>query len=385
MRLLILTDGIQPFVIGGMQKHSFSLAQQLALLGHQVTLVHCVASSAKVPDQEELLHVFGAEAMKNMEVIGMKFPAPAWYPGHYLKESYIYSRQIYDKLKDRLNEFDFIYAKGFTAWYFMEQKSKGKKLPKIGLKFHGYEMFQKPANFKMRIHNWMLSGPTKWNNYHADYIFSYGGKITQLLRDLQIVRDAIIEIPTGIDQTWIADRLPERVNRDFVFIGRYERRKGIEEINAAISHLAGQTKFHFHFIGPIPPSAKIKSDQVTYHGSISDKNEIKKILDRCGVLVTPSHSEGMPNVIMEGMARGLAVLGTDVGAVASVVTSENGWFVLPGDIKSLEEQILHISKMDDASLRTKQEASLRQIREFTWEKIGALTALRISQRIQPNS
>lgn len=385
MKLLILTDGIQPFVIGGMQKHSFSLAQQLSLLGHHVTLVHCVASSGRIPSQQDLIDAFGEEAMKNLEVIGMKFPAPAWYPGHYLKESYIYSHQIFDKLKDRLNEFDFIYAKGFTAWYFMEQKMKGKKLPKIGLKFHGYEMFQKPANFKMRMHNWMLSGPTKWNNYHADYIFSYGGKITQLLRDLDIVRDAIIEIPTGIDHAWIVNRLPDKMRRDFVFIGRYERRKGIEEINAALQTLIGQQEFHFHFIGPIPPSAKIKSEKITYHGSISDKNEIKKILDGCGVLVTPSHSEGMPNVIMEGMARGLAVLATDVGAVASVVTADNGWFVAPGDVKSLEDQMIRIIQMSDESLKAKQDSSLKKIKEFTWEKIGALTALRISQRLKPNS
>ncbi len=381
MKLLILTDGIQPFVIGGMQKHSFSLARQLAILGHQVTLVHCVASSAKLPDKQEIESAFGIEAMQNLEVIGFKFPAPSWYPGHYLKESYIYSRQVYDKLKDRLSDFDFIYAKGFTAWYFLEQKSKGKALPKIGLKFHGYEMFQKPANLKMRLHNWMLSGPTKWNNVHADYIFSYGGKITQILKDLGIVRDAIIEIPTGIDEAWIQKGHQSETRRDFVFIGRFERRKGVEEINHALQSLIGKKNFHFHFIGPIPPSVKIKSDQITYHGSISDKNEIRSILDRCGVLVTPSHSEGMPNVIMEGMARGLAVLTTDVGAISSVVNQENGWFVTPGDAEGLKNQIQEIIELTDDQLRTKQESSLKRIREFTWEKIGELTAARIAQRL----
>lgn len=381
MKILLLTDGIQPFVIGGMQKHSFSLAQQLALGGHQVTLFHCVPTSGKLPNKDELTEVFGIEAMKNLEIIGLKFPPPAWYPGHYLKESYMYSRQIYDKVKDHLNSFDFIYAKGFTAWYFLEKKSKGEKMPKVGLKFHGYEMFQPPANFKMRIHNWMLSGPTKWNNFHSDYIFSYGGKITQILRDLGVVRDAIIEIPTGIDALWIREKLPLETQRAFVFIGRFERRKGVEEINAALKNLIGKQNFEFHFIGPIPPSAKIKSTHITYHGSISDKKEIQKILDKCGVLVTPSHSEGMPNVIMEGMARGLAVLTTDVGAISSVVNQDNGWFVKPGNPQDLETALEKIIELTDDELRQKQQTSLRLIREFTWEKIGELTALRISQRI----
>jgi glycosyltransferase involved in cell wall biosynthesis len=44
----------------------------------------------------------------------------------------------------------------------------------------------------------------------------------------------------------------------------------------------------------------------------------------------------MPNVIMEGMARGLAVLTTDVGAISSVVNQDNGWFVKPGNSQDLE-------------------------------------------------
>lgn len=88
--------------------------------------------------------------------------------------------------------------------------------------------------------------------------------------------------------------------------------------------------------------------------------------------------EGMPNVIMEGMA-GLAVLTTDVGAISSVVNQENGWFVTPGDAEGLKNQIQEIIELTDDQLRTKQESSLKRIREFTSEKIGELTAARIAK------
>ena len=42
MKVLMITDGINPFVIGGMQKHSANLAKHLTLSGCKVTLVHCV-------------------------------------------------------------------------------------------------------------------------------------------------------------------------------------------------------------------------------------------------------------------------------------------------------------------------------------------------------
>ena len=52
---------------------------------------------------------------------------------------------------------------------------------------------------------------------------------------------------------------------------------------------------------------KIDSKQIKYHGSISKFEEIQKILIECDVLVCPSWSEGLPNVILEALANGLAV------------------------------------------------------------------------------
>jgi glycosyltransferase involved in cell wall biosynthesis len=387
MKLLILTDGITPFVIGGMQKHSYELTKNLAMLGHQITLVHCIYGTAKMPSKEEIADAFGDAARQNIETITLRFPAASWYPGHYVKESYIYSKWIYDKMKERLNTFDFIYAKGFSAWYFLEKKSKGQKMPPVGIKFHGYEMLQKPGNLKMKMHNLILRSPVIWNNRHADYIFSYGGKITEIITGLGIKPEKVIEIPTGIDALWIRSKAgtapTEKVS--FVFIGRYERRKGVEEIQQSLPLLQSSGNWEFHFIGPIPPTVRIKHPRVIYHGSIQNKQEILEILDRCQVLVAPSHSEGMPNVIMEAMARGLAILTTDVGAITSVVSSDNGWFVPPGDVKELTEKLTEIISSDHAEITRRQEVSLNKIRKFRWSEIATQTAERIKQLCESRS
>ena len=41
MRLLFLTDGLSPFVLGGMQQHSTMLVKHLAPLVDHVTVMHC--------------------------------------------------------------------------------------------------------------------------------------------------------------------------------------------------------------------------------------------------------------------------------------------------------------------------------------------------------
>ena len=380
MKILLLTDGITPFVIGGMQKHSYNLARQLALQGHKVTLFHCVTGKNKLPERDEIVQAFGEEAMANLETICLRFPAPSWYPGHYLKESYLFSRMIYKRIQSRLQEFDFIYAKGFTGWYFLEQKKRGTNIPPVGIKFHGYEMFQPPASFKMRLENLLLSKPVRWMNLHADVVFSYGGKITKLIESLGVSPKNIIEIATGIDPEWISGSQPlvHHGEVHFCFIGRNERRKGIQEIHEALKTLP-EHGYHFHFIGPIPASAQLQRKNITYHGALRESAQIKSILDGCQVLVTLSYSEGMPNVIMEAMARGLAVLATPVGAVESIVNEDNGWLIEPGNSSVLAHSISSIQSMTPNELYQKRQASLHKITSFTWDKIAERTVKCITE------
>lgn len=382
MNILIITDGITPFVIGGMQKHSYNLARQLAMLGHRITLFHCVTGQNKLPEREDIANLFGEEAMKNLESICLRFPKPSWYPGHYLKESYIYSRMIFKRIESRLSEFDFIYAKGFTAWYFLEQKKGGKSMPPVGIKFHGYEMFQPPVGWRMRLENALLATPVKWNNAHADLVFSYGGKITPLIESLGVSSQRIVEIPTGIDPSWIRSKaeLFSSGKVHFCFIGRNERRKGIEELHRAIGQLP-EGGFHFHFIGPIPATAQLKRADVTYYGALREPAKIQEVLDRCHVLVTPSHSEGMPNVIMEGMARGLAIVATPVGAVQSVVDDQNGWLIEPGSVQALVDVLSTIIRSPQ-DISPKQLASIHRIVSFTWDNIARQTAESIGKFCQ---
>jgi glutamine synthetase type III len=65
---------------------------------------------------------------------------------------------------------------------------------------------------KDTLENSMLSGPVKWNNLHADVVFSYGGKITALIESLGVRRHKIMEIPTGIDPAWISGTTPARTS-----------------------------------------------------------------------------------------------------------------------------------------------------------------------------
>lgn len=61
------------------------------------------------------------------------------------------------------------------------------------------------------------------------------------------------------------------------------------------------------------------SDKVFFHGNINNKMDIQKKLIDSDVFVFPSHSEGLPRVIIEAMACSLPVIASDVDGIPELV------------------------------------------------------------------
>ncbi|MBS1604116.1 MAG: glycosyltransferase family 4 protein [Bacteroidetes bacterium] len=374
MKIALLTDGIWPFVIGGMQKHSYYLCKYLARSGIAIDLYHSTRDGRK-PD---LSQCFTGEELAYIKEHYISYPPSDRWPGHYLRTSYRYSKLLYAELVKN-PAVDVVYAKGLTAWRLLEEKEAGKDLPPIAINVHGYEYYQKAASFRSKLEQYFLRGPFRYINEQADHIFSYGGNISAIIRkNIKNSDGRIVEVPAGIESDFLfTGEVRANSCRQFVYLGRYERRKGIEELTAAIKSLMGKYDFHFHFIGAIPESRRISSPQVTYYGRLDDKRGIESILRKCDILVCPSYAEGMPNVILEAMASGCAIIASDVGAVNVEVDSGNGWLIEPGSVKAIEDAMVKSIGMQDGLLLGMRKASMDKIkREFLWEDvIGRLVYL----------
>ncbi len=373
MKILLLADGIYPFVLGGMQKHSYSLAKYLSRSGHRIHLIHYYQEvPVSEPDSMEEFQDFN---LGNITFTGIPFKQKNKLPGHYLRSNLAFSDSAWESLKNDIHDFDFIYAQGFTGNRFIHEKLKSSHQVPIGVNFHGFEMFQTAPDFKTKLQHLLFRSRVKWNCRNADFVLSYGGKISELILSLGIGKSKIIESPMGIDDTWLQnesvgiDVIPPR---KFLFIGRYERRKGILVLNMAISELLKHEseKFEFHFIGPIPKEKQINSKSIFYHGKINKEKDIRSIVRKCDFLVCASYSEGMPTVILEGMAGGNAIIATDVGAVNMEVT-DNGILLDAPKV----ELILHALKKgidcSDAVLKTWKNNSLKNVKNnFKWSKVA---------------
>ena len=131
MKILMLTDGVSPFVIGGMQKHSYYLAKHLLKNGIDVTLYHCIYEDNSKDINNEIMDYLNVNDSMKFQAKCFMFPKlKISIPGHYLIESYLYSKKLYNEIINEKKDFDFIYAKGFSAWYSIRKKNE---LTKIGI------------------------------------------------------------------------------------------------------------------------------------------------------------------------------------------------------------------------------------------------------------
>ena len=110
------------------------------------------------------------------------------------------------------------------------------------------------------------------------------------------------------------------------------------------------------------------ADVLTYEGW-ADAEKKAALLNSTDVYFLPSHNEGLPISILEGMTYGLPVLSTPVGGIPSVVRDgENGLLVPPGDIDRMYQAIIKLAF--DPSLReTMGTCSLEISRDYLVENV----------------
>ncbi len=371
MRIALLSNGIPPFVMGGMQTHSLNMARHLAGLGVSIDLYHVVQEGVSA---KEVREKFTEEQNEHIRTFEFQWPRRLRFPGHYVAECCELSRLYLERYLES-EPTDVVYAKGLMGSAFIEAARDRKNgIPSIVTNAHGYEMFQKPATMIERLRQCLLRPAFRNVIQRSDFVGSYGGRITKLLTErLNVSPEAILEIPGAISDGSPAfestgDR---RGRRRICFVGRYERRKGLEELVKAIQTV-DRSRYELDVVGPIPKNLFANlGENVKMHGSITDREELYRILENMDVLVCPSWSEGMPNVILEAMACGCAIIATDVGAVAVLVDQANGWLLAEPKPTLIRNAILQAIGLDDKSLQKMQSTSIRRVEEkFTWDVVA---------------
>jgi glycosyltransferase involved in cell wall biosynthesis len=206
----------------------------------------------------------------------------------------------------------------------------------------------------------------------AEQIITLGGEAERTLRAALALPDApILVLPNAVPDPHPAPRTAATVaaaNRTvhLVFLGYLSARKGVPELLEALASPAlAALPWRATLAGGGPvdefqarAAALGLADRVAFPGWI-DQPAAGALCAAADVLVLPSHAEGLAMSVLEGLAHGLAVVATPVGAHAEVIEPEqSGLLAPPGDTAALSAALARV--IADPALREHLRAGARQ-------------------------
>ena len=179
-----------------------------------------------------------------------------------------------------------------------------------------------------------------------------------------------------------------------VFLGHLSARKGVPELLEALASPAlAALPWRATLAGGGPvdefrarAAALGLADRVAFPGWI-DQPAASALCAAADILVLPSHAEGLAMSVLEGLAHGLAVVATPVGAHAEVIEPEqSGLLVPPGDVAALARGAHPRDRRPSATrapARRRPPALPRPLRRAVLCRAPGPAACRAARRSQP--
>lgn len=162
------------------------------------------------------------------------------------------------------------------------------------------------------------------------------------------------------------------------FVATLDSRKGALEFAQAIKLLSAYDNYKFAIVGDGELRSEIRSllnqeidsKSVQQLDSIDEQHFIA-FLNGLRLLVLPSRSEGLPNIILESMACGTPVLCTPVGAIPDVVVDgETGFLMASNQPGCIADNIIRVLESPHLEIVThnaqeliKNEYSLQKVKD----------------------
>lgn len=187
-------------------------------------------------------------------------------------------------------------------------------------------------------------------------------------------RERITVLPNAVEP----DNYDPALNHEtphIVFVSNLIERKGVPELVSAIDRLKqdGDRDFRVSVAGDGPLSDRVEAladryGDITYHGYVSEEQK-RSLLNNGSIYVLPTHAEGLPIAMLEGMAGGNAIVSTTVGSIPEVIGDENGVLVSPGNVDELQAAIATLIDSPD-QVREMSERNRAEICDrYAWDAI----------------
>jgi glycosyltransferase involved in cell wall biosynthesis len=274
---------------------------------------------------------------------------------------------------------DFILAHAHSAAYL---GARGLGIP-FGFFVHG-DIFARPkGTYDARLtafYRWIA--PRAYAT--ADVVFALAPYLAEIAR----VRGArkVEVVPNGVDLADLGagatgsrpvdvDGLRARRSRvlRMLTVSRLSIEKGVDHLLAACRLLDIDYELTIAGSGPLETDLRASAadlEHVRFVGAVP-RTSLGALYAELDLFVTATRNEAFALVVLEALACGLPVIGTDIDALRAVVRDgENGLLVPPADPRALADAITKLA--NDEALRGKLAANAHGsvLPRYSWSTIG---------------
>lgn len=143
------------------------------------------------------------------------------------------------------------------------------------------------------------------------------------------------------------------------YVGRLSPEKGIENFVKSMTRISREgvdVKFLIIGDGNLMEQTKSYLDKNDLNKNTRilgriDHDKLPDYLNELKLLVIPSYTEGLPNIMLEAMACGTPILTTPVGGIPDIITDgQNGFIMEDNSPKSICEGVLTFLKYQDKNI-----------------------------------
>jgi glycosyltransferase involved in cell wall biosynthesis/ubiquinone/menaquinone biosynthesis C-methylase UbiE len=384
LKVALLSQEFAKDCNGGVCRYTYDLAHALADLGNEV---HVITRSGKdrdymYRDGKVFVHEIVSETMDFLDL-----PEDMQIAKKNLSYSYsacLKLLELIDTVDIQIVEAPLWDGEGFVF-------SLMKPIPLvIRLEtplFKVAEIQRSHITKDLKLVNWMEGEAVK----RADKAIAISNNIGTVISTHHAIAQEKIELcPLGIAIPDEGLLLRERKEDGFniLFVGRLEKRKGVETLFKAIPMVLKEVSdTHFYIAGKdtylAPNGGSYKAFLLEnldrdYHKNVEfigyvDDNKLKDYYKNCDIFVAPSLYESFGLIYLEAMAWGKPVIGCDAGGIPEIIEDGiTGILIPPDNATALAEAII---KLRDDQLRAKmgEKGRLRLENAFSIKKLAENT------------
>src|SRR3989344_5260476 len=194
------------------------------------------------------------------------------------------------------------------------------------------------------------------------------------LAQLGVDKNKIVYIPNGIGEEFFKPTKIKPDKNKIIYTGRIAPIKNLEVASGAIVISGSDLKYEM--FGPAEENYKIfleskirGTNQRIIDESFNKKQQISK-LDSSKFFILPSKSEGMPQSLIEAMARGKICIASENQGSSDIIKNRvNGFLFRNGDVNDLTHLLKKIQSMDKKELNKISKNARKSVEQFKWSRI----------------